>query len=329
MKNKIKVSVIVPIHNVEKFINKCVDSIINQTYKNIEIVLVDDGSPDNCPKICDDYAKKDERVKVIHKKCGGVSSARNAGIEASTGEYVCFVDGDDFVMPDYVEYMLNLAIKYDSDYVISPQALGTFNKNNKNSKNDDYVVDAEKALEMLLCYQMREGCYSKLFKRELLGNDLRFSEKIVMGEGFTFNSLAIQKAHKIVLGYKKIYFYRRDNETSATTKFNKDKFENGLYAIKYIKENIKIKTERIEKAWKYANWRTHSDVYDAIVLAKAEKSCDELYRRCLSVVKNDALIAFKVPTKKGSKLRALVMKVCPRLVPLAMIIRRKIFKVGF
>ena len=104
---------------------------------------------------------------------------------------------------------------------------------------------------------------------------------------------------------------------------------NGLYAIQYIKENIKVKTERVEKAWKYANWRTYSDVYDAIVLAKAEKSCDELYRRCLSVVKKDSLIAFKVPVRKGEKLRAVIMKFCPKLVPLAMKVRRKIFKVGF
>ena len=86
------VSIIVPIYNRELILEKCVDSILNQTYKKLEIILVDDGSPDNCPKICDDYAKKDERIKVIHKKNGGLSSARNAGLEIAKGDYISFID---------------------------------------------------------------------------------------------------------------------------------------------------------------------------------------------------------------------------------------------
>ena len=91
-----KISIIVPIYNVEKYIRKCIESIINQTYRNIEIILVDDGSPDNCGKICDEYAKKDSRVKVIHKKNGGLSDARNKGTEVATGEYIMYVDSDDY-----------------------------------------------------------------------------------------------------------------------------------------------------------------------------------------------------------------------------------------
>ena len=91
------ISVIVPIYNVEKYLDKCVDSIINQTYKNLEIILVDDGSPDNCPKMCDDYAKKDSRIKVVHKENGGLSDARNAGMKVATGEYVSFIDSDDWI----------------------------------------------------------------------------------------------------------------------------------------------------------------------------------------------------------------------------------------
>lgn len=96
------VSIIVPIYNVEKYLNKCIDSILNQTYKNLEIILVDDNSPDNCPKICDEYAKQDTRIKVIHKENGGLSSARNAGLDICTGEYIAFVDSDDYVEKDYI-----------------------------------------------------------------------------------------------------------------------------------------------------------------------------------------------------------------------------------
>ena len=92
------ISIIVPVYNVEQYIQRCLNSIINQTYKNLEIILVDDGSPDQCPQICDDYAAKDSRIMVIHKKNGGLSDARNAGLLTSAGEYVAFIDSDDFIM---------------------------------------------------------------------------------------------------------------------------------------------------------------------------------------------------------------------------------------
>lgn len=104
-----KVSIIVPIYNVEKYLDRCVQSILNQTLKEIEIILVDDGSPDGCPAMCDEYAKQDSRVKVIHKKNGGLGLARNSGLEIATGEYVAFVDSDDFVNPDMYEKLYNTA----------------------------------------------------------------------------------------------------------------------------------------------------------------------------------------------------------------------------
>lgn len=109
------VSVIVPVYNVEKYIKKCLNSIINQTYKNLEIILVDDGSPDNCPQICDEYAKKDSRIKVIHKANGGLSDARNAGVAASTGEYIGFVDSDDYIEPNMYERLYELINENNAD----------------------------------------------------------------------------------------------------------------------------------------------------------------------------------------------------------------------
>ena len=117
MNDDIVISIIVPIYNTEKYLNECVDSIINQTYKNIEIILVNDGSTDNCLKICDEYAKKDKRVKVIHKENGGLSSARNSGLDILTGKYVCFIDSDDYVATTFVYDMFNLITKYNADIV--------------------------------------------------------------------------------------------------------------------------------------------------------------------------------------------------------------------
>ena len=102
------ITIVVPVYKVEQYLDKCVNSIINQTYKNLEIILVDDGSPDNCGKMCDEYAKNDNRIVVIHKENGGLSDARNAGIEIAKGKYISFIDSDDYVTEDYVEFLYAL-----------------------------------------------------------------------------------------------------------------------------------------------------------------------------------------------------------------------------
>ena len=117
--NKPLISVIVPVYKVERYLDECVESIVNQTYHNLEIVLVDDGSPDNCPQMCDDWAKKDERIRVIHKENGGVSSARNAGLDICTGDYISFIDSDDWIPSNFEEEMLAKAEKLSLDVVIA------------------------------------------------------------------------------------------------------------------------------------------------------------------------------------------------------------------
>ena len=103
---------IVPVYKVEKYLDRCVESIVNQTYRDFELILVDDGSPDNCPAMCDEWAQKDERIRVVHKKNGGLSSARNAGMDVMQGEYVCFVDSDDWIELDTLEVLMDLLKRY-------------------------------------------------------------------------------------------------------------------------------------------------------------------------------------------------------------------------
>ena len=105
------VSVVVPIYNVEKYLVQCIQTILYQSYRNLEVILVDDGSPDNCGKICDEFAIKDKRIKVIHKNNGGLSDARNVGIDKAMGEYITFIDSDDYIMPDMIESLMNTIIK--------------------------------------------------------------------------------------------------------------------------------------------------------------------------------------------------------------------------
>lgn len=117
----ISVSVIVPVYNVAPYLLKCIESILHQSHKNIEVILVDDGSTDDSGKICDDYEEKDNRISVIHKRNAGVSVARNTGIDAAKGEWICFVDGDDYVMQDYVEYLLHLCMVHHTEVSVSTE----------------------------------------------------------------------------------------------------------------------------------------------------------------------------------------------------------------
>ena len=116
MKNT-AVTIIVPVYNVEQYLDRCVESIVNQTYRNLEIILVDDGSPDNCPAMCDEWAKKDSRIKVIHKENGGQAEARNYGLNIATGDYVAFVDSDDYISLDMYNDLLSVSVKTGSDVV--------------------------------------------------------------------------------------------------------------------------------------------------------------------------------------------------------------------
>lgn len=163
------VSVIVPIYGVEEYLDKCINSIINQTYTNLEIILVDDGSEDACPQICDNFAQKDTRVKVIHKKNGGLSDARNTGIDNATGQYFIFVDSDDWVESTMVEHLLSACKKYDvklascARYITDGQSISAIAFNSK-----ERVYTAEEALnEILSGKAMDVAAWDKIYAREL------------------------------------------------------------------------------------------------------------------------------------------------------------------
>ncbi|EQC89192.1 MULTISPECIES: glycosyltransferase family 2 protein [Lactococcus] len=326
MENKdIKVSVIIPVYNVDSYLSICIDSVMHQTHTNIEIILVNDGSTDTSGNICDDYALKDNRIVVKHCINSGVSSARNIGIETSTGEYICFVDADDYVMDDYVAYLLSLAVNNKAEIALTTKMFGNFDSKQIHDE-EVQIWNAEEATEAILCYQVPIGVYCKLFESKFIKKDIRFLTELFIGEGFNFNIMAFQKSINVAVGKKKIYYYRRDNPTSATTKFSEEKWINGLYAIQLIKHNLSLSSKKIDRAWNYANWRTNSDVFDVIMLAHASKKYPNLYKKSKSITRRKAYTAFLVPTSNNNKLRAFVMLVYPRLIPIAMQWRRKKFK---
>ncbi|MDR1460052.1 MAG: glycosyltransferase [Campylobacteraceae bacterium] len=207
------ISVIVPIYNVERYLEKCLNSIINQTYKNLEIILVDDGSPDNCGKICEEYAKKDNRIRVVHKSNGGLSSARNAGLDIANGEYIAFVDSDDYIAENMYEDLINIARKEMSDIVIS-----SFYYVKKNGifpyENNLGGLDKNEILYQFLTDRYHSTICSKFFKAALFEH-IRFTN-INFEDLFIMPSL-ILCAQKVSFTPKAYYYYNHMNETSLTS----------------------------------------------------------------------------------------------------------------
>lgn len=174
------ISVIVPIYKVQDYLDECIESIINQTYSNIEVILVDDGSPDRCPQMCDEWAKRDSRIRVVHKKNGGLSSARNAGLDVAKGEYISFVDSDDFICKDALENLYN-RIKDDKSIGITSGLIYRYQDGSTNNFKDQWLCSKEIVIpssEFLLETMSQKASYTvwnKLYRRDVIGNT-RFRE---------------------------------------------------------------------------------------------------------------------------------------------------------
>jgi glycosyltransferase involved in cell wall biosynthesis len=239
------VSIIIPVYNVEKYIEKCILSILQQTYKNIEIIIVNDGSTDRSEKIINFLSKQDNRISIINKENAGVSAARNSGIEISTGEYIVFVDGDDYISDDYIDYMLDLIESTNTEFCFSTKC---FTRNDENQTDAEYIkkLNAEDATALLLSPNVIVGCWNKIFKRSLIiQNNVWFSSSLFYGEGLTFITTLSQLSNSIGIGNRKVYYYRRNNEDSATTKFHINKLQNGEKALRNIENNL-IKSRKIQ-----------------------------------------------------------------------------------
>ena len=243
--SKVLVSIIIPAYNVERYIEKCITSILEQTHTNIEVIVVDDGSTDKTGKLIDTISQHDKRVRVLHKENAGVSAARNSGIEMSTGEYVVFVDGDDYIAEDYVEYMLGLIKSTGSDFCLSKCC---YTKSGERQTENECIekLKPEAATALLLSPAVIVGCWNKIFKRSLIvDNNIWFSTTLFYGEGLTFIKTIAQIAKSVGVGNRKVYYYRRNNEASATTKFDINKLYNGEKALKNIGKKFIINSPKI------------------------------------------------------------------------------------
>ena len=215
------ISVIVPIYKVEQYLNRCVQSIVDQTYKNLEIILVDDGSPDNSPEMCDAWAEKDDRVQVVHKKNGGVSSARNAGLDAANGAYIGFVDGDDYIEPDMYAQLLQAIQKDSSDMAVC----GYYYNQDAVTFPESVCVSAQQAM----CYMFDsaanafEGyCWNKLYCKPMINNYcLRLDLQLIEAEDTNFNFLYLKNSeHVSLISYAGYRYIQRISSVSNTRNQN-------------------------------------------------------------------------------------------------------------
>lgn len=286
-----KVSVIVPIYNVEKYIGKCVDSIRNQDYPNIEIILVDDGSPDKSPQIIDEMASNDDRIKVIHEKNDGVSSARNRGIAAATGEYIMFVDGDDWVDDDYVSYFVDLIEKHGCDIGMDKN---NYMVEKTMSADKSYRVSAEKAIEWIYLGTLFVAVWNKIYKTSLLRESgVLFNEEIWYGEGMLFNIECLQCVEEVAIGEKAVY-HQTYNPDSAMRSFNLESNFCGIRSMELQKDVWKKKSRTIKRAWTYHRYCFNRTIIGGLVDSEIVDENREVYDECVRNLRKGILIPLSV-----------------------------------
>lgn len=303
MENEL-ISVIVPVYNVEKYITECLQSITNQTYKNIEIILIDDGSTDNSGKICDEYARIDKRIKVVHKLNEGLSSARNVGLEEAKGNYIQFIDSDDYIETDTIEIMYKVACKYHADIVsYSHYILNNGNKICDYTGEIRQVGKIEAIKEIMLDHKVRNYSWEKLWKRELF-KEIQFpvGKKF---EDLLTTPLLFEKAKKIVIYDIPKYYYRQRADSIMGQQSKRLRLEY-IEAVCKMNQYLKEKYPELQKFCDYSiinmTFNTYNDIaiFGMFDLLKEDrvKSVYKISKSILEDVNNKEFIKKQATSEK-------------------------------
>lgn len=251
------VSIIIPIYNAEDNISKCIESILNQTYSNIEVLCINDGSKDNSKEILEEYQKKDKRIIIINKNNSGVSDTRNLGIDKAKGDYIMFIDADDYIEKNYIKEMINVANKYECDHVIS----GYTEVNNNQKKEKTIYRDKEETFDITYPKEFNNAlktfefnpCWKQLVSRKLLlKNKIKFNKEIKYGEDMLF-SLECYVKSKRTMYLKNFGYYYTINETSVMRKkdieAHKKYYSDNKLTTELIIENYNLTQENIQSLY--------------------------------------------------------------------------------
>ena len=264
-----EISIIVPVYRVEKYINKCVDSILNQTFQDFELILVDDGSPDNCGAICDEYAKKDKRVLSVHKKNGGLSDARNSGIEVASGKYIGFIDSDDYISNDMYETLYNNIVKYNADVSVC----GLYDCYGEKVVPQDiekgvFEFNASQAVEYMLSGKgIGLFAVNKLYKRKIF-EDVRYPVGKTYEDAFVIVDILI-KTKKVIIDTTPKYYYMHRESSITLSNFSKkyyDILEAQMHNMKLIKENF----PDLEDVGRFRIWWAYKQILSRLALNDKE-----------------------------------------------------------
>lgn len=221
------ISIIVPIYKVEDYLEKCIESILAQSITNFELILIDDGSPDECGKICDSYASKDNRIKVVHKQNEGLSAARNSGLDIAEGDYIGFVDSDDWIHKKMYETLLTLLIDNNAD-IAQCEFIRTFDEEEAVDNNQKNTIETFNNNESLKNIYNKKAIstvvsWNKLYKKDLF-EYIRFPKGKIHEDEFTTHKL-LYKSKKLVYTNKVLYFYRQTPNSIMNSKFNKKRLD--------------------------------------------------------------------------------------------------------
>lgn len=277
-----KVSVIVAAYNIQDYIVKCLESISNQTYKNLEVIVVDDGSSDNTGKLADEFAKNDNRFIVIHKENGGVSSARNTGIDVASGDFIGFVDGDDTIEADMYEMLVNNAIKYDADISHCGYKLVDNDKETLMHGTGTIVIQDRKKgiLDLMDGSLIEPGIWNKIFRKEIIG-DTRLDESLKINEDLYFNILLFDKASKSIFEDKAKYNYiKRDNSATTSSLNNMRRVTDPLKVYEMVVDLYSQDIEILPYA-KKMQIKRNINIYNLLTLDKSPK-----FRRLRTQIRN-------------------------------------------
>lgn len=269
------ISIIVPVYKVEKYIHRCVDSILNQTYRDFELILVDDGSPDNCGAICDEYAAKDSRIRVVHKTNGGLSSARNAGIDIAQGNYIMFCDSDDYVAEDWCEQFVRKTTETEDNYIfggiktVHLTEHGERFSDNKpgniaNYPVSDYLMLQAKGIVGFACNVLY---YASILKER----NLRFSEEVIV-EDLPFNLNYLRYVDSLTYTGESGYYYFQDERETLSRKYYPElfrKWQEKYQATQYFIDEV------IPKEAQEENRKTVADKYLYLFLKTLENTFDK------------------------------------------------------
>lgn len=281
--NHIKVSLVVAIYKSACFLPKLIESIIAQTHTNIEIILVEDGSPDESGKICDKYAAQDNRIIVIHQKNQGTCMARNNGMKIMTGEYFSIIDGDDWLEPDYVEYLLGLAVSMSADMAISDSIFTTRDRQQNEIDSIAQWSSEKAAIELLR--NIAIGPWNKIYRTEFIKEHRLTFSVPWSGEGLYFITMASQYANYVAKGSRKVYNYRLNNTESGLTKYNVQMGLNAQWNINNIKKVSPLRTKKLQNAIDWHIWKNYAFLYKLIIATNSRRKYFKKYVMCRVMIR--------------------------------------------